>query len=111
MLYWPTYSDAGSDNLWSLFYYTEAPFFNLSYWNNEAYNTTLDEAIALTVTDPETSQAKYVEAMNILYDEAPGLFFFDTKAVFIIPNHIEGFNYNLNYPFVHYFFYELSPAQ
>ena len=111
VLYWPTYSDAGSDNLWSLFYYTEAPFFNLSYWNNEAYNTTLDEAIALTVTDPETSQAKYVEAMNILYDEAPGISFFDTKAVFIIPNHIDGFNYNLNYPFVQYFFYDLSPAQ
>ena len=111
VLYWPTYSDAGSDNLWSLFYYTEKPFFNLSYWNNEAYNTTLDEAIALTVTDPATSQAKYVEAMNILYDEAPGISFFDTKAVFIIPNHIEGFNYNLNYPFVQYFFYDLSPAQ
>ena len=111
VLYWPTYSDAGSDNLWSLFYYTEKPFFNLSYWNNEAYNTTLDEAIALTVTDPATSQAKYVEAMNILYDEAPGISFFDTKAVFIIPNHIEGFKYNLNYPFVQYFFYDLSPAQ
>ncbi|MCA2001773.1 MAG: ABC transporter substrate-binding protein, partial [Chloroflexi bacterium] len=34
LLYWPTYSDAGSDNLWSMFYYTEKPFFNLSYWNN-----------------------------------------------------------------------------
>lgn len=111
VLYWPTYSDAGSDNLWSLFYYTEKPFFNLSYWNNEAYNTTLDEAIALTVTDPETSQAKYVEAMNILYDEAPGISFFDTKAVFIIPKSVAGFNYNLNYPFVQYFFYDLSPAQ
>jgi len=111
VLYWPTYSDAGSDNLWSLFYYTEKPFFNLSYWNNEAYNTILDEAIALTVTDPETSQAKYVEAMNILYDEAPGISFFDTKAVFIIPNSVDGFKYNLNYPFVQYFFYDLGPAQ
>jgi len=111
VLYWPTYSDAGSDNLWSLFYYTEKPFFNLSYWNNEAYNTTLDEAIALTVTDPAASQAKYVEAMNILYDEAPGISFFDTKAVFIIPKSVDGFKYNLNYPFVQYFFYDLSPAQ
>ncbi len=32
LLYWPTYSDAGSDNLWSLFHSSEAPFFNLSYW-------------------------------------------------------------------------------
>jgi len=111
LLYWPTYSDAGSDNLWSMFYYTEAPFFNLSYWNNPDFNALVDEAIGLTVSDPVTSQEKYVEAMNLLVDEAPGLFFFDTKAVFIIPNHIEGFQYNLNYPFVQYFFYDLRPGE
>ncbi len=111
LLYWPTYSDAGSDNLWSMFYYTEKPFFNLSYWNNPDFNALVDEAIGLTVSDPTTSQAKYVEAMNLLVDEAPGLFFFDTKAVFIIPKHIEGFKYNLNYPFVQYFFYDLRPAK
>lgn len=110
LLYWPTYSDAGADNLWSMFYYTESPFFNLSYWNNPDFNALVDEAIALTVSDPATSQAKYVEAMNLLVEEAPGLFFFDTKAVFIIPNDIEGFQYNLNYPFVQYFFYDLRPA-
>jgi peptide/nickel transport system substrate-binding protein len=111
VLYWPTYSDAGSDNLWSMFYYTEKPFFNLSYWNNPAYNALLDEAIADTVTDPTTSQAKYVEAMNLLVDEAPGLFFFDTKAVYIIPKYIEGFKYNLNYPFIPYFYYELRSTK
>jgi peptide/nickel transport system substrate-binding protein len=111
VLYWPTYSDAGSDNLWSLFYYTEKPFFNLSYWNNPEFNTLVDDAIAATVSDPVTSQAKYVEAMNLLVDEAPGVFFFDTKAVFIIPVYIEGFQYNLNYPFVQYFFYDLRSAK
>jgi peptide/nickel transport system substrate-binding protein len=110
LLYWPTYSDAGSDNLWSMFYYTEAPFFNLSYWNNPDFNALVDEAIGATVSDPVTSQEKYVEAMSLLVDEAPGLFFFDTKAVFIIPDHIEGFQYNLNYPFVQYFFYDLRPV-
>jgi peptide/nickel transport system substrate-binding protein len=110
LLYWPTYSDAGSDNLWSMFYYTEKPFFNLSYWNNPEFNALVDEAIGLTVSDPAASQAKYIEAMNLLVEEAAGLFFFDTKAVFIIPKHIEGFQYNLNYPFVQYFFYDLRPA-
>jgi peptide/nickel transport system substrate-binding protein len=110
VLYWPTYSDAGADNLWSLFYYTEKPFFNLSYWNNPEYNALIDEAGAIVVSDRAGSQAKYVEAMKLLYEEAPGLFFFDTKAVFIIPNSIEGFQYNLNYPFVQYFFYDLRPA-
>jgi peptide/nickel transport system substrate-binding protein len=111
LLYWPTYSDAGSDNLWSMFYYTEKPFFNLSYWNNAEFNDLVDEAIGLTVSDPAASQAKYTEAMNLLVEEAAGLFFFDTKAVFIIPKHIEGFQYNLNYPFVQYFFYDLRPAK
>jgi peptide/nickel transport system substrate-binding protein len=108
VLYWPTYSDAGSDNLWSLFYYTEAPFFNLSYWNNPDYNATLDEAIGLTVTDPETSQAKYIEAMNLLVEEAPGIFFMDTMQPLVIPNYLSGYQYNLNYPFVYHFYNELS---
>jgi peptide/nickel transport system substrate-binding protein len=111
VLYWPTYSDAGSDNLWSMFYWTEAPYFNLSYWKNDSFNALVDEAIGLTVTDPVTSQEKYVEAINLLVDEAPGLFFFDTMTSFVIPKHIEGFQYNLNYPFVYYFYYQLSTAQ
>jgi len=39
------------------------------------------------------------------------LFFFDTMTSFVIPKHIEGFQYNLNYPFVYYFYYQLSTAQ
>jgi ABC-type oligopeptide transport system substrate-binding subunit len=107
LLYWPTYSDAGADNLWSMFHSSEKPFFNLSYWKNEKFDQLVDDAIAKTVTDPETAQQEYIEAMNLLVDEAPGLFFFDTMAIFIIPNYIEGFQYNLNYPFVQYFFYDL----
>jgi hypothetical protein len=45
--------------------------------------------------------------MNLLVEEAAGIFFFDTKAVFIFPNYIQGYVYNLNYPFVHHFYYEL----
>ena len=111
LLYWPTYSDAGSDNLWSMFYYTENPFFNLSYWNNPDYNTQLDQAIANTVVDPAKSQQEYIDVMNLLVDQAPGVFFLDTKAPYVIPNHIAGFQYNLNYPFTPFWFYELTPAQ
>ena len=107
LLYWPTYSDAGADNLWSMFHSSEKPFFNLSYWKNEKFDQLVDDAIAKTVTDPETAQQEYIEAMNLLVDEAPGLFFFDTMAIFIIPDYIKGFQYNLNYPFVQYFFYDL----
>jgi peptide/nickel transport system substrate-binding protein len=111
LLYWPTYSDAGSDNLWSMFYYTETPFFNLSYWNNPDYNSQLDQAIADTVVDPAKSQQEYIDVMNLLVDQAPGMFFLDTKAPYVIPNHIAGFEYNLNYPFTPFWFYQLTPAK
>ena len=111
VLYWPTYSDAGADNLWSLFHSSEAPFFNLSYWVNEEFDTLVDDAIAMTVSDAVTSQAKYIEAMNLLVEEAPGVFFFDTMSVLVVPDYIEGFQYNLNYPFVYHFYYDLHLAQ
>lgn len=107
VLYWPTYSDAGSDNLWSLFHSSEAPFFNLSYWVNADYDALVDEAGGLTGTDRAAAQAKYVEAMKLLVDEAPGAFLYDTKAVYAFPNYIKGFQYNLNYPFA-LFFYPLN---
>lgn len=106
LLYWPTYSDAGTDNLWSMFHSSEAPFFNLSYWSNEEFDTLIDDAAVLTVTDPATAQQKYTDAQNLLVQEAPAVFFFDTKAPYVIPDHIGGFDYNLNYPFAT-FFYEL----
>jgi peptide/nickel transport system substrate-binding protein len=118
LLYWPTYSDAGSDNLWSMFYgsgdkapYLNVTAFNLSYWKDDQYNKLLDEAINLTVTDPAKSQQDYVDAMNRLVDQAPGIFFFDTKVAFVIPKYIEGFKYNLNYPFTQYFFYQLTTTK
>lgn len=110
LLYWPTYSDAGTDNLWSMFHSSEAPFFNLSYWNNEQFDQLIDDAAALTVTDPETSFQMYEEAQNLLVEEAPALFLFDTTAPFVIPDTIEGFEYNINYPFAT-FFYPLHSAE
>ncbi|MBV6396992.1 MAG: Periplasmic dipeptide transport protein [Anaerolineales bacterium] len=117
LLYWPTYSDAGADNMWSMFYagaeppYLNATKFNLSYWKNDEYNALMDVAGAITATDYAGSKAKYVEANKLLVEEAPAVFFFDTMAVFVVPKSIEGFKYNLNYPFVHYFFYQLRAAK
>ena len=117
LLYWPTYSDAGADNLWSMFYGTaEAPHlnatkFNLSYWYNEQYNALMDEASGLSGTDIDAALAKYTEAQNLLVEEAPAAHLFDTKVVVIVPNSITGFKYNLNYPDVRFWFYDLRPAQ
>jgi peptide/nickel transport system substrate-binding protein len=104
VLYWPTYSDAGTDNLWSLFHSSEKPSFNLSYWANTDFDTLIDDAAKLTVSDPATALKKYEDAMSLLADEAPGIFFYDTKAVYAIPERIKGYQYNLNYPFTQFFY-------
>ena len=108
MLYWPGYADAGVDNLWSMFYYTEKPSWNLSYWNNPEFQTLIDQA---TTSDQPTAQPLYTQAMKILVDEAPGLFLYEPKSIFVIPNHVAGFQYNINYPFTYYFFYDLHAAK
>ena len=109
LLYWPTYSDAGSDNLWSMFRSSEKPFFNLSYWKNDAFDKLVDDAVGLTATQRDLAQAKYTEAMKLLVDQAPGVFFYNTRFVTAISNRLAGFQYNLNYPFAQ-FFYPMHPA-
>lgn len=109
LLYWPTYSDAGSDNLWSMFHSSDKPFFNLSYWKDPAFDKLVDDAIGLTATQRDQAQAKYVDAVKLLVDQAPGVFFYDTRFVTAIPKRVLGFQYNLNYPFAQ-FFYPMHPA-
>jgi peptide/nickel transport system substrate-binding protein len=118
LLYWPTYSDAGADNMWSMFYGNpknpgnlNGTKFNLSYWMNDQYNALMDEAGPLSGTDVEASRAKYTEAQKLLVDQAPAAFLFDTMVAFVNPNHVAGFKYNLNYPDVRYWFYDLHQAQ
>jgi peptide/nickel transport system substrate-binding protein len=117
LLYWPTYSDAGGDNMYSMFYGSkDAPHlnvtkFNLSYWYDEQYNGLWDEANALSGTDTAASLVKYTEAQNRMVDQAPAAFLFDTKVAVVNPNRIEGYKYNLNYPDVRYWFYDLHPEQ
>jgi peptide/nickel transport system substrate-binding protein len=110
LLWWPTYSDAGSDNLQSMFKSREVPSFNLSYWVNEEFDALIDEAIVLTGTDRDAAQAKYLEAMEILVEESPAIFFIDTKAVNTTSDAVQGYEYNLNYPFTEIFFYDITAA-
>jgi ABC-type transport system substrate-binding protein len=110
LLYWPTYSDAGADNLWSMFRGSEAPFFNLSYWDNDDFDALIDEAGILSGTDIDGAQDLYNQAQNLMVEEAPSLFFMDVGTWYAVPTYLEGFDYNLNYPFS-IFFYSITLAQ
>lgn len=110
LLYWPTYSDAGADNLWSMFRSSAAPFFNLSYWANETFDGLIDEAGILSGTDSEAARDLYTQAQTIMVEEAPSLFFMDVSTWYAVPTYLSGFDYNLNYPFST-FFYPMEVAQ
>ena len=101
--YWPTYSDAGVDNLWSLFHSSAKPFFNLSYWKNSTYDTLVDDAIVLSGSDKIGAQKLYSQAMMILYKEAPGIYLYDEAQVSVLPKKFSIPKYNINYPFSAFF--------
>ena len=105
LLYWPTYSDAGSDNLFSLFHSSAKPFFNLSYWNNPAYDKLVDAGSAASGVSMTRAAADYLKAMKLLYQQAPGAFLYDAKSVLLIPHTLSMAGAeNINYPFVTFFY-------
>ncbi|MEU9347951.1 ABC transporter substrate-binding protein [Streptomyces sp. NPDC048278] len=109
LYYWPTYSDAGSDNLYSLYHSSAKPYFNLSYWKNATYDGLVDKAGTYTADDPAKARSLYVQAERILYSEAPGLSLYDSRAVYVVPKALSGFGFNENYPFT-VFFAALKPT-
>ncbi len=105
LLYWPTYSDAGSDNLYSLFHSSAKPFFNLSYWKEPAYDKLVDAGSAIEGTSVPNAQASFSKAMQLLYTQAPGAYLFDAKLVLLVPHSLKATNaVNINYPFVTFFY-------
>jgi len=104
LLYWPTYADAGNDNLHTLFHSSDKPFFNLSYWKDSTYDGLIDKAAGLTQTDRAQSLAIYVQAQKRLVDQAPGVFFYDQKAVVVTAKTVQGLENNVNYPFVTFYY-------
>ena len=105
LLYWPTYSDAGSDNLYSLFHSSAKPFFNLSYWNDPAYDKLVDAGSAAFGVSATKAQTDYSKAMKLLYQQAPGAYLYDAKLVLLQPKTLSMAGAaNINYPFVTFFY-------
>ncbi|HEY75427.1 MAG TPA: ABC transporter substrate-binding protein [Thermoflexia bacterium] len=103
LLWWPTISD-GYDNLSSMFHCEDEPFFNLCYYCNPEYDELIDTALELTATDPEKAQELYIQAMNILVEDSPALFLYDTRVFRPVPTYLTGYEYNPNYPFSTFFY-------
>ena len=95
-IWWPDYADPVS---WfqSLLHSEDQIVYNLSYLNNPELDAIIDDAIALTVTDREAAEAKYIEAQKIVADQAYLLNLYDQMHTFVISNSIQGVSENPSY--------------
>lgn len=109
LLYWPTYSDAGSDNLHTMFHSSAKPYFNLSYWKDTSYDNLIDQALADTQTDRAKALSLYTQAQKLLVEQAPALFLYTSQDVVAMAKSVAGLEKNINYPFVT-FYYPAHPA-
>lgn len=105
LLWWPTYSDP-YETLYSLWYSEVEPAWNLAYYKNSTFDALIDDAYAITGTDPEGALAKYFEAQQILIEDAPSIFLADILEVEAMSEELYGYVVNPAYPRVD-FFYDL----
>jgi peptide/nickel transport system substrate-binding protein len=109
--YAPVFSDAGADNLhlqWGC--PDQSGILNWSSWCNQDYQDLIDAAAAAAATDRAEGQRLYTEAMNLLVEEAPGIFLSNPQTRIIMPSRITGFTFNVNNPEAAWIWYDLQPA-
>jgi peptide/nickel transport system substrate-binding protein len=106
MYWWPTYVTP-YDFLWNMFSLPSYQFFNLGYYNNSAFDTAINTAVALEATNPTQALANYRSAQVMLYNDCPGLGVVDMKNLYLMRSDLKGFADNPAYPLV-VFFYQLS---
>ncbi len=104
--WWPTYATP-YDFMFNLFHTEDAPFFNLGYYKNPAFDALIDEAATLLSSDRKRSMELFVEANKMLLDDAPAIFLFDQQNIHVVRSDLKGFVDNPAYPHV-LFAYDVS---
>ena len=106
MYWWPTYVTP-YDFLYNMFSYASYAYFNLGYYNNSAFDDTINAASAEEATNPTAALTDYTAAQLMLYHDLPGLGVVDLKNLYLMRSNLNGFTDNPAYPLV-VFFYQLS---
>jgi len=109
LLWWPAYPD-GYDNLQGMFAGWQLKYkwhFNFAWYNNSKFDSLIWQAYTTESTNKTKSFELYSEAQSILIHDAPAAFLFDAYEIIAYNIHIKGFQYNINYPGV-IFYYSLT---
>jgi len=90
--------------LYNMFHSQEEIFFNLAYWENEEFDKLVDEAAELSGIDRARAEELYIQAQEILVEEAPAIFVYDQQYVRVLNKSFKGYEDNPAYPHVVFFY-------
>ena len=104
--WWPDYVSPISW-LYGMYHSEEETLFNLGYYNNPDFDELIDTADAISSTDREEATAMFIEAQEILINDAVSIFFYDMRNTHLARADVKGYVDNPAYPHV-VFVYDLS---
>ena len=104
--WWPDYVSPISW-LYSMFRTEEETLFNLGYYANADFDALIDEADATSGVDRPAATQMFIDAQQMLIDDAAALFLFDVANAHLARADIKGYADNPAYPHV-VFAYDLS---
>lgn len=109
MYWWPDYPSPVSW-LYNLYHSEEEPLFNLGYYSNAQVDTLIEEADQKSADDIDAAKDLFIQAQEIIVDEAPAIFQYDKVNVWVRNASFEGHVGNPAYPNV-VFFYDTYRAE
>jgi peptide/nickel transport system substrate-binding protein len=103
--WWPDYvSPYGF--LFGMFRSEEEPFFNLGYYKNPEFDALIDEADSVSGIDIDAAADMFIEAQEMLVEDAAAIFILDIPDIHVIRDDITGYVNNPAYPHI-IFWYDL----
>ncbi len=103
--WWPDWITPNSW-LYGMFRTEEEPFFNLGYYANADFDSMIDTADQISGTDRAAAEAMFIQAQQMLLDDAAAIFVVDIPDIHVVRSDISGYVNNPAYPHV-VFFYDL----
>lgn len=97
MYWWP---DVATPDTWhrNMFHSEPTINFNLSYYNNPAYDALIDEAVQVAATDRAQAASLYAQADKLLFDDAAVIPIYEIQYTRVVKKSLKGFVDNPAYP-------------
>lgn len=103
MYWWPEYALPYSW-LYNMYHSSDYIAWNQSYWSNEKFDKLIDDAVELVAVDSSRAEEMFIEAQNMLTDEAPTIYVLDRMAPYVAQKSIKGIKINPAYERVIFFY-------